>query len=99
MKVIGYISESNPFEDRVAWSGLIYKLRESIQQAGYDVVWIPFKTDTKWLKLSNNIRWKIHRLAGGKQILGGVHNPIDSYLYAKTIDDSIIERCDYLFFP
>ena len=39
-KVIGYISEKNPFTDRKAWSGSIFKIREGIENAGYEVKWI-----------------------------------------------------------
>ena len=46
MKTIGYVSQANPFEDKKAWSGLIYKIREGIENAGYNVVWIPYTKDT-----------------------------------------------------
>ena len=36
----GYVSKANPFIDRKAWSGTIFKIRESIEQAGYTVRWI-----------------------------------------------------------
>ena len=42
--IIGYVSPTNPFTDRKAWSGLTYKVRESIERAGYDIIWIPYKT-------------------------------------------------------
>jgi len=29
-RTIGYVSAVNPFEDRKAWSGSIYKIREAI---------------------------------------------------------------------
>ena len=38
----GYVSKANPFIDRKAWSGTIFKIRESIEQAGYTVRWIPY---------------------------------------------------------
>lgn len=40
----GYVSKANPFIDRKAWSGTIFKIRESIEQAGYTVRWIPYTT-------------------------------------------------------
>ena len=36
-KVIGFVSMDNPFLDKVAWSGTLYKLRESIEMAGFEV--------------------------------------------------------------
>ena len=36
---IGYMSSGNPY-DRYTWSGTYYKMRESLEQQGYDVKWI-----------------------------------------------------------
>ena len=44
-KVIGYVSKEDPFHDKVAYSGTIYKLRESIEMAGFEVKWIPYNTN------------------------------------------------------
>lgn len=38
-KVIGYICQSNPFVDKKAWSGSIYKIRIGIENAGFEVKW------------------------------------------------------------
>ena len=43
--VIGFVSRSDPFHDRVAWSGTTYKLREAIELAGFEVRWIPYGYD------------------------------------------------------
>lgn len=37
---IGYISTQNPYTDKKAWSGSIYKTREAIENAGLEVEWI-----------------------------------------------------------
>lgn len=34
MKTIGYVTAADPFHDRKAWSGTIYKVREAIENAG-----------------------------------------------------------------
>ena len=39
-KIIGYVSAEDPFRDKKAWSGTKYKIREALQNAGYEVVWI-----------------------------------------------------------
>ena len=46
-KVIGYVSMDDPFHNKVAWSGSIYKLREAIEMAGYEVRWIPYNVSMK----------------------------------------------------
>ena len=42
-KIIGYVSAEDPFRDKKAWSGTKYKIREALQNAGYEVVWISCK--------------------------------------------------------
>lgn len=37
---IGYVSAQNPYTDRKAWSGTMYKVREAIENAGFDVEWV-----------------------------------------------------------
>ncbi len=97
---IGYISETNPFVDRYSWSGLIFKIREAIENAGFTVVWIPFRTDSSLVKFSEKIRWKLYRLCGKKIILGGVHFLPEVYGYATSIEiNDDFASCDLLFFP
>ncbi len=38
MKTIGYVTAADPFHDRKAWSGTIYKVREAIENAGVQCV-------------------------------------------------------------
>ena len=37
-KIIGYVSAEDPFRDKKAWSGTKYKIREALQNAGYEAV-------------------------------------------------------------
>ena len=97
---IGYVCETDPWRDRLAWSGLIYKLREAIEQAGFEVVWIPFYEQTKFLKWAARLRWRLYRIGGERRILAGVHFLPEVYGYAKSIKkDEVFNRCDMLFFP
>lgn len=97
---IGYICESNPFMDRKAWSGTIYKIRESIEKAGFEVVWIPFNNSNKLARFSEKLRWKLYDILGKKQILGGTHFLPELYAYSKSIKrDTTFNKCDILFFP
>ena len=97
---IGYVCETDPRKDRLAWSGLIYKIREAIEQAGFEVVWIPICEQTKFLKWTARLRWRLYHFGGEKNILAGVHFLPEAYGLAKSIkknDD--FDRCDMLFFP
>lgn len=94
MKTIGYIHECDPFRDRRAWSGTIFKIREAIENAGFKVIWIPCKiSPLKKLLIKFYIK-----LRYGKSAIT-THN---HYIYkelAKSIDKSLVEKCDYIFFP
>ena len=92
-KVIGYISEKNPFTDRKAWSGSIFKIREGIENAGYEVKWICSRP--------NNIM-KI--LCKGIAKLQYKHIKINynrayNLLSAHSIRKNAYKGCDYLFVP
>lgn len=94
MKIIGYVSQSDPFKDREAWSGTTYKLREAIEKAGFEVIWIPYKPSARL------VWWLSHiiRIFNKKSIQYGVY---PSYLKscAESIDLNLVEKCDILFFP
>lgn len=99
-KIIGYVSKTNPFQDRVAWSGTIYKLREAIELAGYEVIWIPYgdslltKFYTYLLKIFN------HTLFIKKHWLVETHFTPLVKVWARNINrNPILSKCDYLFFP
>ena len=98
--VVGYVCESDPFVDRNLWSGTIFKIREAIENAGFEVKWIPFDNKSKKVLLCEKIRWKLYDLLGRKQILGGVHFLPELYLYGKSVKkDETFSKCDVLFFP
>lgn len=98
--VVGYVCESDPFVDRNLWSGTIFKIREAIENAGFEVKWIPFDNKSKKVLLCEKIRWKLYDLLGRKQILGGVHFIPELYLYSKSVKkDEAFSKCDVLFFP
>ena len=42
---IGFVSDKDPYKDKKSWSGTIYKLREAIEKAGYEVIWIKYDKD------------------------------------------------------
>lgn len=98
--IIGFVCETDPRKDRLAWSGIIYKLREAIERAGFEVIWIPFCEQSTLLNLAGRLRWRLYRMGGEKKFLAGVHFLPEAYGYAKSIkknDD--FNRCDMFFFP
>ena len=90
---IGFVADVDPFHDKKAWSGTIYKLCEAIQQAGYDVIWIPYRRTgfQHWLLK------KYYKLLWGKKVLRD-QNKAFYRLCAKTVDNALLNSCDFLFF-
>lgn len=94
MKTIGYVSQANPFEDKKAWSGTIYKIREAIEDAGYKVIWIPYSDNVFMLRA---LRRFIKVLFGKNTVTDHTKN---YYKWcADTIDLTLVSKCDCLFFP
>lgn len=98
VKKIGYVSFANPFKDRFDWSGTTYKIRESIEDAGFKVIWIPLKNDGILFKASKVVR-AILQLITRRPWLTGCHFPLDARLTGLSIDKRLVDKCDYLFFP
>lgn len=93
VKRIGFVTDVDPFHDKKAWSGTIYKLCEAIQMAGYEVVWVPYRKSgfRHWLLK------KYYKLMWGRKVLRD-QNKRFYQLCAKTVDDALINSCDFLFF-
>lgn len=91
--VCGYISKENPYEDKFAWSCLIYKIREAIENAGIEVKWIPFK-DEKGNFIANCV---LHLLSFPQKVTG--HTPWAFRNKAESIDNKLLSMCDFLFIP
>ena len=94
IETIGYVSEANPFKDRKAWSGLRYKIREAIENAGFSVVWIPYRVNKYWVLILRAlflIRYGRH--------FEYTRHPWYLWYCAKSVDKDLVEKCDALFFP
>lgn len=97
---IGYVCGVNPFEDRFSWSGLHYKIREAIENAGFKVVWIQYRLSSPSILFWEKVRWRLYGLFGKKIFLGGVHYLPEVVCYANSIrKDENFKKCDFLFFP
>lgn len=91
-KVIGYVSEKNPFTDRKAWSGTIFKIREGIENAGYEVKWIcSYPGMVKFL-------YRCIAYLKFKHIKLNYYRPY-CRLCARSIRKKDYKGCDYLFVP
>lgn len=94
---IGYVTFVDPSDKRTR-SGTVFKMREAIEAAGFEVVWIRYhrvtiRTFLFWVLLT------VRNVFGRKKWLGGEHYEPIARGYAKSIDRSLVQQCDYLFFP
>ena len=108
-KVIGFVSDYDPFHNKVAWSGTVYKLREAVEMAGFEVRWIPYNTRLRnrlldysvmgWNFLIHSTNsWKYRPCR--KRLMSRFHFRPLAKAWAKEIDKCPeIKKCDYLFFP
>lgn len=94
MKTVGFVCQSDPYRDRGAWSGSIYKLREAIEDSGYHVLWIPVKPNPKLIWILSHLLRIINR----HTILYTAY-PAFLRSCARSIDMELVEQCDILFFP
>lgn len=88
MKTIGYVTAADPFHDRKAWSGTIYKVREAIENAGFNVFWIPVR-----LSFLHNLYVKISAFRYGRLVSRNMDN-VAVRLRAEGIkfpDETIID--------
>lgn len=92
--VVGYVCDSNPFVDKTAWSGLNYKIRESIENAGCKVIWLNCRPNGKLAKFCRLWNERFH----GKTTMFE-HTRFFFRLRAMAIDKTKINQCDILFFP
>lgn len=92
MMTVGFVTPFNPFHDKKAWSGTIYKMRESVQNAGYNVEWISINPSI----ITQFIITPILRCVIGKW---WVFTDKKQKLLAKSIRIEELMNCDYLFFP
>lgn len=90
--LIGYISPTNPFEDRKAWSGTYFNTRKALEKAGHQVEWIPYKNGG----IMDKIFRKGYRLFYGNGSY--VHSSAASWLHTKSIKEDL-EKYDLLFIP
>lgn len=91
---VGYVCDSNPFVDKTAWSGLNYKIRESIENAGCKVIWLNCRPNGKLAKFCRLWNERFH----GKTTMFE-HTRFFFRLRAMAIDKTKINQCDILFFP
>lgn len=94
MKKIGIVSAFDPHRDKKAHSGILFKINEAVEKAGFETIWIrnPFSLKYKFFSklfgLYNKIPF-LKKICFDRTFLGGK-------LLAATIDYQSIEQVDYI---
>ena len=99
-KTFGFVCAADPFNDRVAWSGTFYKIREAIQNAGFNVVWIPVKKNGI-IELCYKFFLTVYEVlfCKRKKIMSGSNRPFIAKLRGRAIrQDDAYKSCDAFFF-
>ena len=99
-KTFGFVCAADPFNDRVAWSGTFYKIREAIQNAGFNVVWVPVKKNG-FVELCYKFFLTLHEFlfCKGKKIMSGSNRPFIAKLRGRAIrKNEAYKSCDAFFF-
>lgn len=90
---VGFVSVTDPFRDKKAWSGTIFRLCRSIMEAGFDVRWV--RVDIP------NLKYRFRKLCN-KIRFGQYSKFIQSASYWKLCAESVVKSdltgCDCLFF-
>ena len=98
IKKIGYVSSVDPFHERRSWSGTIYKLREAIENAGYEVIWVPFRQYSFGQRFLGDLIHVWNKISNSKWLGGMQFVPLVK-LASRTIYREKADECDILFFP
>lgn len=92
---VALFSIEDPF-DRKPQSGTLFKVRESFEKEGMEVVWL--QAHKYWYyKLLLYIVKAINKVFNTK--LPTFHTRFDTYLYSRTVDKKLMESCDIIFCP
>lgn len=89
---IGYISPTDPFQDKRSWSGTNFVLREVLENAGNSVEWISYKN----AGLIDRLCSRLYRFVYGKGSF--IHSRYASWIHALSIPQDL-SRYDIIFVP
>jgi glycosyltransferase involved in cell wall biosynthesis len=97
---IGFVSDRDPYKDKKSWSGTTYKLREAIERAGNEIIWIKYDKDFNCFipKIQQKLlAWYIK--LSKKKVIGACYLGFYCKYFAATIErQGVYDKCDCLFF-
>lgn len=92
-KTIGFISYADP-KDKTAWSGTIHHLYNSIENSGYNVIWIKARF-SKWIKYYQKFLNRLSKQSNKHYSIA--HTLLAAYL--TRLDKKDFKKADILFSP
>lgn len=96
-RLIGYLSPTDPHKDRFAWSGTYFNTCKAIEDAGYQVDWIPSYDKGKFFKIKLLFYKALHYIFYGK---GSFDNStLASKLRSQCANKHDLDQYDFIFVP
>lgn len=92
-KTIGFISYADP-KDKTAWSGTIHYLYNSIENSGYNVIWIKARF-SKWIRHYQKFLDRLSKRSNKHYSIA--HTLLAAYL--TRLDKKDFKKADILFSP
>lgn len=94
MMKIGIVSQFNPHADKKAHSGILYKINEAVEKAGFETVWIRNPRPFLFVFIARIITF-LARI-GIKTNIYFDRTIWGAKLLASTVDKNAVEQVDYL---
>lgn len=94
---VGYISPVNPKKDRMAWSGTYYNTFHAIRDAGAEVEWVSYNTQSIIYKLATKCASFLYKIAKGKG--SSTHSRVMSKVHSFFVNNQNLDKYDLLFIP
>lgn len=97
MVKIGYVSPVDPGIDRMAWSGTFYNTFHAIENAGFEIKWIPCAKPLFIYKLMTKATSKIYKIIYKQG--SPSHSRLMAVVHGFFVNKKLIKDCDILFIP
>lgn len=94
---IGYISPTDPFVDKRAWSGTYFNIRKAIEDAGFEVEWIPSEASGALHGFWMTVCKVLHRILVGNGKFG--NSKMSMRIRSRYVNRQKLDKFDLIFAP
>ena len=94
MNKIGIVSAFDPHTDRKAHSGILFKINEAIEKAGFETIWVRNPVPLSYKLICKCITFL--NMLGMRHHIHLNYTRFGAKLLASTVDRKKADKCDYL---